>query len=38
MAGPYHEFFLLSRSEHPFTSYMRFINDPRAILLHDDLV
>ena len=38
MAGPNHDFLLLSRSEHPFNSYDRFINDPRAIKLHDDLV
>ncbi|MGP0062829.1 MAG: hypothetical protein ACLQGP_04400 [Isosphaeraceae bacterium] len=38
MAGPNHNFFLLSQTEHPFTGYMRFINDPRAIQLHDDLV
>ncbi len=38
MAGLNHDFFLLSKTEHPFNSYMRFINDPRAIQLHDDLV
>ena len=38
MAGLYHDFLLLSRSEHLFSDYMRFINDPRAVHLHDDLV
>ena len=38
MPGLNHDFFLLSRAEHPFTDYTRFINDPSAVLLHDDLV
>jgi hypothetical protein len=38
MAGLNHDFFLLSKTEYPFASYMRFINDPRAVQLHDDLV
>lgn len=38
MAGPNHDFFVLSQIEHPFTSYMHFINDPAAIQLHDNLV
>lgn len=38
MAGLNHDFFLLSRTEHPVTDYSRFINDPRAVVLHDDLI
>jgi len=33
-----HDFFLLSRSEHPFSSYANFINDPRAVLLDDAII
>lgn len=38
MSGPFHDFLLLSLAEHPFTSYGKFVNDPRAVRLHDDLV
>ena len=38
MPGPYHDFLLLSRTEHKFSEYSQFINDPRAIRLEDDLL
>jgi len=38
MPGPYHDFLLLSRNEHRFSDYNRFINDPRAIQIEDDLI
>lgn len=38
MAGLYHDFLLLSQAEHRFSDYHRFINDPHAIQLHDDLL
>jgi hypothetical protein len=38
VAGPFHDFLLLSLAEHPFTSYGKFVNDPRAVRLHDDLI
>lgn len=38
MPGPYHDFLLLSLTEHRFSDYTRFINDPRAIQLEDDLL
>ena len=38
MSGPYHDFLLLTRTEHRFSDYMRFINDPRAIRLEDELL
>jgi hypothetical protein len=38
VAGLFHDFLLLSLAEHPFTSYAKFINDPRAVRLHDDFI
>ena len=38
MAGLFHDFLLLSLTEHPFTDYSSFINDPGAVQLHDDLI
>lgn len=36
--GPYHDFFLVSRSEHDWTAYSRFIRDPSAIRISDYLL
>src|SRR5687768_9972298 len=34
----YHDFFLLSTREHRFTDYMKWINHPDAIRIHDDVM
>lgn len=33
-----HEFLLLSREQYPYAEYMQWINNPKAIHLHDDLM
>lgn len=38
MAGLNHDFFLLSRDKHDYDDYLNFINNPEAILMHDDLI
>jgi len=38
MPGPYHDFLMLSRTEHRFSDYRQFIHDPRAVRLADDLL
>jgi hypothetical protein len=38
VAGLYHDFLLLSSADDPITSYEKFVNNPGAILLHDDLI
>jgi len=38
VAGLFRDFLLLSLAEHPITSYGKFVNDPRAVRLHDDLL
>jgi hypothetical protein len=38
MAGLNHEFLLLSREQYPYAEYMQWINNPKAIHLHDDLM
>lgn len=38
VAGLFHDFLLLSLTEHPFTGYSKLINDPCAVQLHDDLI
>jgi hypothetical protein len=38
MAGFNHDFLLLSNQEHSYTDYLRWINNPQAIQIHDDMV
>src|SRR5215510_16620325 len=38
MAGLNHDFLLLSKKEHPYADYLKSINSPEAILIHDDLI
>ena len=38
MAGLNHDFLLLSKKEHPYADYCKWINSPEAILIHDDLI
>lgn len=38
MAGLNHEFLLLSRSEHPYENYLRWLHHPTAIRVHDDIL
>lgn len=38
MAGLNHDFLLLSEKEHPVSDYMKFINHPNAVLIHDDIL
>ena len=38
MAGLNHDFLLLSTREHPYTDYMKWINHPKAIQIHDDVM
>ncbi len=38
MPGPFHDFLLLPRTEASYSDYSRFIGDPRAISLEDDLI
>ncbi len=38
MSGLNHDFMLISRTEHAFSDYSKFINDARAVRLHDDLI
>lgn len=38
MAGLNHDFLLLSTRECRYTDYMKWINDDRAILIHDDIM
>lgn len=38
MAGLNHDFLLLSAREHRYTDYMKWINNPDAIQIHDDVM
>lgn len=38
MAGLNHDFLLLSACEHRYTDYMKWINHPNAIQIHDDVM
>lgn len=38
MAGPNHDFLLLSRSEHPYSEYMKWFRNSEAIEIDDDLL
>ena len=38
MAGLNHDFLLLSAHEHRYTDYMKWINHPNAIQIHDDVM
>jgi len=38
MTDLHHEFLLLSREQYPYAEYMQWINNPKAIHLHDDLM
>ena len=38
MAGLNHDFLLLSAREHRYTEYLKWINHPDAILIHDDVL
>ena len=38
MAGLNHDFLLLSAREHRYTDYMKWINNPNAIQIHDDVM
>lgn len=38
MAGLNHDFMLLSAREHRYTDYMKWINNPNAIQIHDDVM
>lgn len=38
MAGLNHDFLLLSSQEHSYFDYLKWINNPQAILIHDDIM
>ena len=38
MAGLNHDFLLLSSREHAYTDYLKWINNPRAVQVHDDIM
>src|SRR5215510_12599856 len=38
MAGLNHDFLLLSSREHAYTDFMKWINDPLAVQIHDDIL
>jgi len=38
MAGPFHDFLLLSRIDYDYTDYMKLINNRHALRIHDNLI
>jgi hypothetical protein len=38
MAGLNHDFLLLSSREHSYTDFMKWINNPQAVQIHDDVI
>jgi len=38
MAGLNHDFLLLSATEHRYTDYLKWVNHPTAIQIHDDVM
>ena len=38
MAGLFHDFIVLSRKDHDYQDYMKLINYPEALQVHDDII
>jgi hypothetical protein len=38
MAGLFHDFIVLSRMDYDYTDYMKLINHPEALHVHDDII